>query len=103
VRTFATHQQGVKLDRKRILHAIIQKDAELKGEQVAQSWPPPIVIEWLVKRAFDGVNLAVWSSADVSGALLLMFNDSDLEEMGMGSGLQRKKVLAAVTLLNNPQ
>jgi hypothetical protein len=97
--------QGVKLERKRILQAITQKDVELKGfkpEQMVQAWPPPIVMEWLGKHAFVGVDLGRWEAEGVSGALLVMFTDSELKEMGLGSGLQRMKVMAAVILLNNP-
>ena len=91
------------MDRLKIIHAIQQKHFELqecKPHQILEGWTPTNVMEWLTKRAFAGVDVGQWFAVvEVNGALLCLLKESDLMELGMASGLQRKIVMEHVTRL----
>ena len=91
------------MDRLKIIHAIQQKHFELQGckpHQILEGWTPTNVMEWLTKRAFAGVDVGQWFAVvEVNGALLCLLKESDLMELGMASGLQRKIVMEHVTRL----
>ena len=98
--------QGNSLHRKQIVDAIQEELAKQKGEVAEYSvnaWSTQLVGEWLAKRAFAGVDVAVFTDHGIDGSLLLQLNDENLSDgLGMGNDLQRKKFLSAVDKLRSP-
>ena len=69
---------------------------ETRSQRKMETWTEPEVIAWLTEQSFKGLVIQNFANENVNGRVLSTLKTEELEQLGVTSSLDQKKVCSAI-------